>query len=136
MLSERVLATIWRQTRALASAIEARDFLLAWSECRELQRVLAHAEACSVAIPVRSGRNSATHRLHAIRSLALPMIDLAPSPSESALQQARSSNWKIDREQWNHEEQQWLAACEANPRARRPMGNGQQLTSQILKEAV
>jgi hypothetical protein len=114
MLFERALATIWRQTRALASAIEARDFLLAWFACRELQRVLAHAEACSVAIPVRSGRNSAIHRMHVIRSLALPMIELAPIPSKGALQQARSSNWEADRSQWNHEEQQWLAACEAS----------------------
>jgi hypothetical protein len=136
MSFEHALATIWHQARALASATEARDFLLAWSECCELQRVLAHAEACSIAIPVRSGRNSAIHRLHAIRSLALPVIELAPIPSKRALQQAGSSNWKTDREQWNHEEQRWLAACEASRCAHRPMGNGQQLTSQFLKEAV
>jgi hypothetical protein len=110
IMFEHVLSTMQRQTLALTSAIGNRNFLHAWCECRELQRTLTCAAACLNAIQALPDWDNAAHRMSIVRSLAISIMKLAPMPSKNALQQARSSNWKSDRSQWNHEEQQWLAA--------------------------
>jgi len=101
-----------RQTMGLVAAVDRRDHLHAWCESRELRRTLAQLEECAAAIYVLADKRDAMHHLHAVKALALPMLELAPSPSKIALRQAMSSNQEADRTQWYAEEKQWIAGLE------------------------
>jgi hypothetical protein len=106
ILFEHVLSTMQRQTLTLASEIRNLNFLRAWCECCELQRTFTRVEACLSSVQTLPDWDNAALHMSVIRSLAISIMKLAPMPSKSALQQARTPNWNADRSQWNHEEQQ------------------------------
>jgi len=94
----------------LIRAIGTIDFLNAWCASRELRRALCRAEELVAVIPPSLARDHAQDELAGARSIALPMLALAPTPSPAALRQARSSDPGVSRSQWAREERQWVAA--------------------------
>ena len=82
------LSATRRHTLALICAIGTLRFLDAWWERCELLRVIARAEERADAIPASPERDNAIQRLNAVKAIALPMLELVPTPSARALQQA------------------------------------------------
>ena len=111
---ESALDTIQDQTVKLQCAISAVRYLTAWLTACELRRVLERAALIAAELTEVSTREDATCRLAGLRAVADRMLALAPTPSSSAIRQARSSDWKADRSDWEREEQQWTAVRKAS----------------------
>jgi hypothetical protein len=97
------------QLMTLTQAIGTAEYLDAWCAGCELHRILIRAEQCAESLPL-DDRQIAIERLNAIKAIALPILELAPSPSEMALRQARSTDWMIERSEWLREERAWVDA--------------------------
>jgi hypothetical protein len=96
------------QIMTLTRAIGTAEYLDAWCAGCELHRILFRAEQCAESLPL-DDRQIAIERLNSIKAIALPILELAPSPSEMALRQARSTDWMVDRSEWLREERAWVA---------------------------
>lgn len=111
---ENTLDIIQDQTVKLQCAISAVKYLTAWLTACELRRVLERAALIAGELTEVSAREDAMRRLAELRAVADRVLALAPTPSSSAIRQARSSDWNADRSDWEREEQQWAAVRKAS----------------------
>jgi hypothetical protein len=111
---ENALDAIQDLTVKLQCAIGTVKYLTAWLTACELRRVIERAAFIAGELTEAPAREDAMRRLADLRAVADRVLALAPTPSPSAIRQARSSDWKADRSDWEREEQQWIAARKAS----------------------
>jgi hypothetical protein len=110
---DRILETVRSQIHNLALAIDARDYLTAWLDARELGRMLCRAEAAASRVSGPSGNAEPLRRWREVNAAAMPNLARAPAPTALAIRQARSACRSVDRSAWDAGEQAWLTACDA-----------------------
>lgn len=111
----------WNGIAALSRSISATNFLCAWSAANELWKALAALEAQVSEDP--DAKPQQIRRLGELRSVADPLLALAPRPSPAAIQEVGSKDRTQPRATWDAEERHWtiarggLAASRAPERA-------------------
>lgn len=98
----------WNRIAALSRSISAADFLCAWSAANDLLKGLAGLEALVSEHPDTKAEK--LRRLGELRSVADPLLALAPRPTPAALQEAASTERRQSRATWSAEERQWRGA--------------------------
>lgn len=98
----------------LTCTIIARDYLAAWSAKQDVVRSIERIKHYVAKIPEGPVQDDAKHRLSSVITVADQMIACAPAPSDAAIRQARSTNWRADRSIWKREEQEWIASHSAS----------------------
>jgi hypothetical protein len=93
---------------SLISAIGTIDYFGAWLAGVQLRVALDRAERLAwVGLMSSESRLFASRRLHDIRSIATPMLALAPTPSRHEIRQMHTSEAHQDRPTQERVEQQW-----------------------------
>ena len=96
-----------RWLMSLISAIGATDYFDAWLAVVQLRVALDRAERLAeVELMSSESRLFASRRLSDIRSIATPMLALAPTLSRHEIRQMRTSDAYRDRRMQEHIEQQ------------------------------
>jgi hypothetical protein len=102
-----------RQTRdrliSLSHAIRGACYFDAWLAAAQLRAALDDAARSARQMPSTEVAD-ATRRLHDVRSLAEPMLALAPAPSRLEIRRLRTSDPRVDRHAWDQTERRWYDA--------------------------
>lgn len=118
-LNDAVEAVRCRVTR-LAYRIILREYIPAWCEACDLRRALGNAERVAYAVLMLPDAAPALRPLNDVRAVALSVLQLAPAPSVTAIQQASCCDPGADRSALEREREQWLVErMEYTSRARR-----------------
>lgn len=105
---DEVVQVARRWLMSLISAIGATDYFDAWLAAVQLREALDRAERLAgTGLMSSESKLLASCRLNGIRSIATPMLALAPTPSRHELRQMHTSDAHRDRRMREHMEQQW-----------------------------
>lgn len=97
-----------RRLMSLISAIGTLDYFDAWLAGVQLRVALERAERLvGLGLMSSESRLFGSRRLDDIRSIATPMLALAPAPSRQEIRQMHTSDAHRDRRTMEHVEQQW-----------------------------
>jgi len=97
-----------RWSMSLISAIGAIDYFDAWLAATQLRVALDQAERLAgLGLMSCESRLFASRRLNDMRSIATPMLALAPTPSRHEIRQMRTSDGHRDRQTREDMKQQW-----------------------------
>jgi hypothetical protein len=98
---------------SLVSAIGTTDYFDAWLAAVQLRVALDRAERLAgVGLMTSEARLFASRRLNDIRSIATPMLALAPTLSRHEIRQMHTSDAHQDRRTREHMEQQWVRSVQ------------------------
>jgi hypothetical protein len=89
----------------LICAVGNARYFESWRAAVQLRVALGRAERLANLVSDKSSLNAS--RLSTVRSIATPMLALAPTPGRSKLCQIRASEADADCSAWEHAERQW-----------------------------
>ena len=102
-----------RWLMSLISAIGTTDYFDAWLAAVQLRVALDRAERLAeVGLMSSESRLFVSRRLDDIRSIAAPMLALAPTLSRHEVRHMRTSDAHRDRRTQEHMEQQWVRSVQ------------------------